>query len=326
MPNTMKKNSLMPTLAMLLVAVTWGASFSVTKTVLNYYEPGFVILCRMCLGALVFLLCWRTLRRTRIARKDLPVLCLMILFEPILFFLLESYALTYTSASQAGMIVATSPLFTAVAAWIFLREKPGVLMWIGFVVAIFGIVLLSFDAVRSEHAPNPVLGNILEALCLCCGAGFIVCVKKLGARYSPFFLAAAQAVGGAIFFVFFAIGTGVSGPASFETVPVLCLLYLGVLITFGGISIFNYGLANLPAATSAGLLNLVPLFAVLFGALALGEELNSMQWAAGGFVIAGVLISQRAKVKMPGSGKLPSPDKLKKLVAETTKDQRNYAK
>ena len=299
MPST-KQNTLWPTLAMLLVAVTWGFSFSVTKTVVYYFEPAFVVFVRLSLGALVFLLCWRHLKQTKVQRQDLPLLGLMILFEPILFFLLESYALTYTTASQAGMIVASSPLFTAVAAWIFLREKPGLLMWVGFLIAIAGIFMLSFDAVSSETAPNPVLGNILEALSMCAGAGFIICVKKLGSRYSPFFLAAIQAMGGSIFFLFLNIIRGTTLPVNWsdqlELIPVLCLLYLGIFVTFGGISIFNYGVSRLPAATSAGLLNLVPLFAVLFGALVLGEELNSMQWLAGGLVIVGVLISQRAKV------------------------------
>ena len=305
---SVKKNSFWPTMAMLLISVSWGASFSITKTAISYFEPEFVVFIRMLLGALIFLLCWRHLKRTKVKRNDIPLLLLMILFEPCLFFLLESYALGYTSASQAGMIVATSPLFTAVAAWIFLREKPGLLMWLGFLVAIGGIFMLSFDAVVSETAPNPILGNILEALSLCAGAGFIICVKKLGARYSPFFMAAVQAMGGTIFFLILNIVRGTTIPTQFELTPVLCLLYLGIMVTFFGITAFNYGVSRLPAATSAGLLNLVPLFAVLFGALALGEELKFMQWMAGGLVVLGVLISQRAKVSKPVKpNSLPSP-------------------
>lgn len=298
---SVKKNSFWPTMAMLVISISWGASFSITKTAVSYFQPEFVVFVRMFLGALIFLLCWRHLKTTTLIRKDIPLLLLMILFEPCLFFLLESYALAYTTASQAGMIVATSPLFTAVAAWIFLREKPSLLMWLGFLVAIGGIFILSFDAAISETAPNPVLGNILEALSLCAGAGFIICIKKLGARYSPFFLAAIQAFGGSIFFLILNIVRGTTIPSSFELTPVLCVLYLGIMVTFFGITAFNYGVSRLPAATSAGLLNLVPFFAVLFGALVLGEELKAMQWMAGGLVIIGVLISQRAKVTKANS-------------------------
>lgn len=311
MTNIQKQNSFLPTVAMLLVAVTWGASFAVTKTVLTYYEPEFVVMTRLTLGAIFFLFCLRTLKRTKLQRRDIPIFIMMILFEPCLFFLLESYALTYTSASQAGMIVATSPLFTAVAAWIFLHERPGLLMWTGFFIAIGGIVLLSFDSIESEYAPNPVLGNILEALCMCAGAGFIVCAKKLGGRYSPFFMAASQAVGGSIFFIILNIIRGTELPTTFELTPVLCLLYLGLFITFGCITMFNYGVSNLPAATSAGLLNLVPFMAILFGALLLDETLSNIQWIAGGVVITGVIISQRAKVKTR------RPEETKKQCIQT---------
>jgi len=235
----------------------------------------------------------------------------MILFEPCLFFLMESYALTYTSASQAGMIVATSPLFTAAAAWVFLREKPGLLMWIGFFVSIFGIFLLSFDSVATEHAPNPVLGNILQVLCMCCGAGFVICIKKLGRSYPPFFLAAIQAFAGTAFFLIINLVRGTAMPTSIEFTPLLCFIYLGIGVTVVGITLFNFAVSKLPAATSAGLLNLVPFLAVLIGAVFLGEELNPMQWVAGACVIAGVLISQRAKVK------LDAPEKLKDMAKST---------
>lgn len=307
MPHTNQKNTLLPTLAMLFVCLGWSATFAVTKTAVGYLKPEFVVLCRMALGAVIFMFCWKKLRTTKIIHKDIPLLLLMILFEPCLFFLMESYALTFTSASQAGMIVATSPLFTALAAWIFLREKPSLLMWIGFSISIFGIFLLSFDSAATEYAPNPVLGNILQVLCMCCGAGFVICIKKLGARYPPFFLAALQAFAGTAFFLLVNIVRGISIPSSIELTPLFCLIYLGIGVTFIGISLFNYGVSKLPAATSAGLLNLVPFLAVLIGAIFLGEELNPMQWLAGALVIAGVLLSQKAKVK------LAPPEKLKDL-------------
>ena len=293
-------------MAMFMLILIWGGSFAVTKTAVAYLEPEFLVLCRMCLGAAVFLLCWKRLRRTKIFRKDIPILIVMVLFEPCMFFLLESYALMNTSSSQAGMIVATAPLFTAIAAWTVLREKPSFLMWLGFIISIFGIVLLNFNSAETSAAPNPILGNILQMLGMCCGAGFIVCVRLIGSRYPPFFMAAYQAVAGSVFFIILNIARGTRIPDSIELVPMLCILYLGVLMTVGGISFFNYAVARLPAATSAGLLNLVPFVAVLIGAFVLNEDLSAVQWVAGMFVITGVLISQRAKVHVRARNKTRS--------------------
>lgn len=303
MPHANQKNSLFPTLAMFILILIWGGSFAVTKTAVTYLEPEFLVLCRMCLGAAVFLLCWKQLRRTKIIRKNIPILIIMVLFEPCLFFLLESYALIYTSSSQAGMIVATSPLFTALAALIILREKPSFLMWVGFAVSIVGIIMLSFDSTQPQTAPNPVLGNILQMLGMCCGAGFIVCVRIIGSRYPPFFMAAYQAVAGSLFFIILNLARGTKMPGSIELIPVLCIIHLGVFMTVAGISFFNYAISKLPAATSAGLLNLVPFVAVLIGVFALNEKLSAAQWVAGMFVITGLLISQRAKVRRKATSK-----------------------
>ena len=289
-----KKNTLLPTLAMIAITTLWGGSFSMIKLALAHFDIFIVTFLRMIIAAALFGLVWGKMRRVRVLPCDIPFIILMILCEPCFFFTFEAFALSQTTASQAGMIVALTPMITAAAALIFLKERPGPLVWIGFAVAIAGVMILSYDASATQSAPRPILGNCLEALAMCTAAGFVICLKKLKGSYPPMFLAGTQAFGGAIFFMFTLFLPGVHWPESWPLIPTLAIGYLGVLITFLGISLYNYGLSGLPATRSAGLLNLVSVFAVLFGVILLGERLSTVQWAACGLVLLGVFISRRS--------------------------------
>ncbi len=292
-----KKSTLLPTLAMIAVTTLWGGSFSMIKVALTHFDLFVVTFLRMAVAAVLFGLCWGKMRHVRVLRRDIPIMILMTLCEPCFFFTLEAFALSKTTASQAGMIVALTPMFMAVAAFIFLKERPGPLVWVGFAVSIIGVIILSYDSSSSANAPNPVLGNILEALAMCTAAGFVIFLKLLKGSYPPLFLAGTQAFGGAIFFLFTIFLPGVNWPTSWPLIPTLAIGYLGVLITFLGISLYNYGLSGLPATRSAGFINLVSVFAVISGVILLGERLTWLQWGACGLVLLGLFISRHSPVK-----------------------------
>ena len=293
----LKKSVLLPTLAMIAITLLWGGSFSVIKVALAHFHLFVVTFLRMVLAATLFTLCWGKIRHVRVLRGDIPFILLMIFCEPCLFFTFEAFALSQTTASQAGMIVALTPMIIAAAALIFLKERPGAPVWIGFAVAIAGVMILSYDSTATASAPHPILGNFMEALAMCAAAGFVIALKKLQGAYPPLFLAGTQALGGAIFFMFTLFLPGVHWPTSWPLLPTLAIVYLGALITFLGISLYNYGLSGLPATRSAGLLNLVSVFAVVFGVIFLDEHLTWLQWAACGMVLLGVFISRRAPVR-----------------------------
>ena len=292
-----KKNTLLPTLAMIAITLLWGGSFSMIKLALAHYHVFVVTFSRMIIAAVLFALCWPKMRHVRVLRCDIAPTLGMILCEPCLFFTFEAYALYNTTASQAGMIVALTPMIIAAAACFFLKERPGLLVWIGFAVAIAGVMILSYDASATADAPNPILGNFLEGLAMATAAGFVICLKKLKGTYPPLFMAATQAFGGCIFFSLTLLLPAVQWPDSWPLIPTLAIGYLGVLITFLGISLYNYALSGLPATRSAGLLNLVSVSAVIFGVIFLGENLTWLQWAACGLVLLGVFISRRSPVK-----------------------------
>ncbi len=76
-------------------------------------------------------------------KGDWRIFLVLILCEPCLYFIFEGYALKYTSASQAGMLVSTLPIFVGIFGFFLLKEKIAVLagwvVWLQSVVP-YGLV------------------------------------------------------------------------------------------------------------------------------------------------------------------------------------------
>lgn len=78
-----------------------------------------------------------------------------------LYYLMENIALTYSQASNVGVIVSIAPVFTAITARIFLKEegklRPAFFM--GCVIALIGISLISFSGTTMHLNP---IGDLLS--------------------------------------------------------------------------------------------------------------------------------------------------------------------
>ena len=225
-------------------------------------------------------------------RRDRLYLALIVLFEPCLYFLFEAGALTYTSASQAGVIVALLPVMVVVSAGIFLREKITLWALSGLSAAVVGAIWLSLAAGTTAHAPAPLLGNSLEFLAMVCATAYTLLTKRLTRDYPPLFITALQAFGGSLFFLPFLLLPGTELPRTWEPLTVLAVIYLGAGITLGAYGLYNYALSQLPAGRVSVFINLIPVFTVMLGFMLLGERFTPTQFAASILILTGVIVSQ----------------------------------
>lgn len=284
-------SSLLPVFGLLGAMLFWGTSFIAMKVALRIFDPLVMVFGRMGLAALIFLFFHKKLRQFTYRSGDWKYLTLMALCEPCLYFIFESYALTYTTASQAGMVTALLPLIVAVSAGVLLKENTNLTTLLGFVIAVGGIVLITSQSLRSQDAPNPFLGNMLEFLAMCCAAGYTILARYMGTRYSPFFLTAIQMFLGTLFFAPVLAFPSTNFPTHWPLIPTLAILYLGTCVSFLAYGFFNYGLSKVPASQAAAYVNLIPVISVLSGWLILGESLTLFQIFGMGCVLLGVWMS-----------------------------------
>lgn len=287
--------------ALLIAVMLWSSSFVALKLAMAVYDPTVVIFGRMILASLCFLFFIPNFRRQPIRKGDFKWLAFMAFCEPCMYFVFESHALTYTSASQAGMICATLPLLMAVSARFILKEELTGKTLFGFILAVCGGVWLSLSSDSTESAPNPAYGNFLEFLAMCCAVGYMTILKRMTAFYSALFLTAFQAFMGAIFYLPLLALPSTTMPAIFDPVAAGSIIYLGVCITIGAYGLYNFGMSKLPANQTTAYVNLIPVFTLFLGWLILDETFTSLQFIAAGLVMAGVIISQDRKSRKKNS-------------------------
>ncbi len=281
-----------PTLCLILAMILWASSFIALKLAFEVYDPWVVIFGRMATAGLCFLFLIPKFKGNTFRKEDLKYFAFMVLCEPCLYFIFETYAVRNTTASQAGMVTAMLPLLVAVAASLVLHERVSRKTFAGFLTAIAGVFLLSVFSVPSDGAPNPGLGNFFECIAMVCAVGYNITLKKLTARYTPLFLTAVQAFAGSVFFLPFLFLPSVSLPAEFIPVPGFSIMYLGVFVTLGAYGLYNYGVSRMPASQASAFVNLIPVFTVLLGWMILDETFTPVQYLASALVILGVFLSQ----------------------------------
>ena len=271
----------------------WGTSFTATKAALSGVAPMTVIWLRMALASLTVLCVSGRIPAPSYRAGDWKILAFLCLMQPCLYFLLEGYAISLTTSSQAGMVSALVPLLVATGAWLVLKEPMSLRGVAGLLVSIGGVVCLSLGGVADVSAPNPVLGNLLEVGAMICAAAYMVVMKRLSARYSTWWLTGMQCVAGAVFFLPGILIGDMGGLADVPAAAWLAVAYLGLFVTLGAFGLYNMAMTMMPAGKAAMAINMVPPVALLGGWLALGETMTAVQLSACGVVGFGVWMGRK---------------------------------
>lgn len=288
-----KIKNILPTLSIIGAVFLWGSSFVAMRIVLKDLHPFAVMFCRL-FSALIFIIPISIkLFPKSYQKNDWKILLSMVLFQPCLYFLFESNALTFTTSSQAGVISACLPLMVAVAAWFFLSESINSKTITGLILSISGVILLTIFQSRQVDAPHPVLGNILEVGAMLSACANLILIKKLSSNYGAWSLTGMQIIAGTIFFL-----PGIkyiinADPSIWTMQLIFLLLYLGICVSFLAFGLYNWGISKIKVSRASIFINLIPVTAVMLGWLILGETLNSKQMIAAIIVISGVFLSNQ---------------------------------
>ena len=162
----------------LLTELMWGFTFISTKVLLEGFQAIEVLFLRFAIAFIILFLFYPKRMKRMSVRQEL-MFAAAGLFGVCLYFLLENIALTYTMASNVGVIVAVAPFFTAIVGRFFdpTGEKNHKSFYIGFVVAMCGIFLISFNGAELHLSPK---GDLLALLAALTWAFYSNCIKKIG--------------------------------------------------------------------------------------------------------------------------------------------------
>ena len=285
----------LPVIQLIVAVIIWAASFIAMKIAVTEIGAFPTVFLRMLLAVALFMFFIPKLRKGQFEyqKGDWVLLLGLVLFEPCLYFVFEGLALTYTSASEAGMITSLHPFMVTIAAFYFLKEKINQRMVVGGLMAVFGAIWLSISGEsNASDGANHLLGNTLEFIAIGFATGYSLLARKLSARYSPVFLTAIQAAFGTLFFLPLALTFNQGLPESVSSETIFSILFLAWGVNVVAFILYNASFKSMPASQVGLWLNLLPLFTLFFGWLILDDSLTFEQYIAATVVLAGLVFSQ----------------------------------
>ncbi len=274
----------------------WGTTFISTKILLEVFHPVEIILLRFSIAWLV-LFCLSPKPLLPHSFKEELRFIAAGLTGLTFYFLLENTALSYTLASNVGIIISAAPLFTVLLLWLFHKgHRPKVSFLIGFVTALAGISMLSLAG--TDGFSFSALGDLLTICAALSWGGYCVSMAYLReSGYTPLHATRKTFFWGLLFTLpaipFFEVSVSLSDFSS----PVMIgnLLYLGLGASALCYITWNRSMTIIGAAAANVYIYLTPVITMLASALILHETITPSAGLAAVLILMGLWLSQKQR-------------------------------
>ena len=281
----------------ILAMLFWALTFVWVKIALRNYHPIEIVTLRLVLAtALMFMAILVLRHRERPARQDLPRFMLVAFCEPFCYFLGEANGMQYVSSTLGSLIISTIPLVTAIGAWLFLKEKVTVLLFVGLFVSFAGVALLTLE---STELWATMKGVLLMLLAVFGGMFYGLTVRSLTQKYDPITIVTWQSLFGLLYFLplFFILDGSHFCTMQHSGMGLLTIAGMSVFASVGAFLLYTGVIRDLGIIRSNLFTNLIPVLTVISALLILGDKPTLRGFLGIGLVIAGLVISQYRDIR-----------------------------
>jgi drug/metabolite transporter (DMT)-like permease len=287
---------------LLFVITVWGSSFPVAKLALEEISPLGLATLRLTLASLLFVpVVWLSTRRggtglPRPGGRDFLFFNFLALLGVTTYFMVQYTAVSLTTASNAGLLIATAPLFVALLSAFFLGERLTVRKVTGIGMAMLGVAaVITRGTFHFSFGEKSLAGDPLMILNAFCWALFSILGKQVMRRYPPLIATFYITILGTLWFYPLAVPQGVLQSAlRLSAAGWWAVAFLGAFCSVGGYYFWYWGLSQVEASRVAVFQYLQPLVSFVVSALLLGEKVNPATLGGGLLIIAGVITVTRA--------------------------------
>ncbi|WP_425057699.1 putative amino-acid metabolite efflux pump [Sporomusa carbonis] len=299
-------------LALTSVALLWGTSFAAAKIGMYELSPINLVIFRFIIASLVFAGILTTMdRNNTIERKDIPKFIILGFLAITSYFCIQYTGLTYTTTINAALIIATSPISTALMGAAFGWEKISASSYTGILLAFAGVSLIITNGqLTGLFQLTTLRGDFMLMVNALVWAGFTLYGKNILQKYRPFTAMAYIHILGTIMLLPLAfIPTELTPLPFIQQVMTISwstagtALYLAILCSVYGYYMWYTGVGHIGPVRTAVFSYLNPLFAIITGIWLLGERLTPYTIGGGIMVIAGVYLTNKFKQSEPNHAK-----------------------
>ncbi|MBC5784356.1 DMT family transporter [Ramlibacter sp. USB13] len=275
------------------LAAIWGASFLFMRLAVGDFGPVATAAMRVAIATAFLVPLMLAKGHGALFRRHWWKVCLVGVLNSALPFMLFAFSLLSITTGLSAILNATVPLFGALVAWVWLKDRPTGSRLLGLLVGFTGVAALAWDkasfrpdAVSGIAPAWAVLACLLATVCYAIAAS---ATKRYLSGLPPLMTATGSQLGATLVLALPALWLR---PDHVPPVQAwLALLVLGVLCT--GIAYILYfrlieqaGPSRALAVTFA-----LPVFAIFYGALFLREPVTSWMLTWGAVVVLGTALS-----------------------------------
>ncbi|MDB4948923.1 MAG: Permease of the drug/metabolite transporter superfamily [Gemmatimonadetes bacterium] len=277
--------------SLLGMVLVWGANFAVVKRTLATFDPLAFNGLRFLIASLFVAAVLRAQGPIpRPDRRDVPRLVAIGILGNVLYQVAFILGLSRTAAGHASVVLALSPMFTALLSRWTGHERPGGRTWSGAALSILGIALVSSGSLRAGAPPGALVGDLILVGSAVLWAAYTVGSRPLVQRYGavpttawtlwigtpPLLLAGAPAL---LRQRWSGISPGAWGGLFFSACLSIGLAYL----------IWYRGVEKIGNTRTAIFSNLTPLVALAVSAAWLGERPSALSMVGVALTLGGVM-------------------------------------
>ena len=316
----MKNRKLLGNLLLLLTAMIWGTAFVAQRVGMDSIEPITFNAARMWLaavaiGSAAFLT--RRNRQNNRQKRQMPkdsekqinadgaagavtglgdpaqerrrntliggICCGCFLTAASLF---QQMGIVYTTAGKAGFITALYMLFVPILSFILFKKKNTWLVWTGVLIGVIGMYLLCIT-----DGFSLTYGDMLVCICALLFSCHILCCDHFVRLGNPLFISAIQFTTVA---VISSVAAFIAEEPSWQKVisAAIPILYCGIVSGGIGYTLQMIAQKYTDPTIASLLMSLESVFAVIAGALLLGERMTARELAGCIIMFAAIVLVQ----------------------------------
>ena len=288
-----------PEWALWCVILVWGANYVVGKWGMAGFDPlSFTVIRFVGATPLLFILLYALEKNLHIELKDCYELALIGLVGVAIYQTVFMSAVKYATATNASLMLAVSPVFTAIFAWLAGQERLGSRGRLGSALSLLGVAfVLLFGTNKLAVGWDVLSGDLIGLLASSIWGLYPVLAKRMLRKYSALKTITYSSLFGTLFLL--VVGSKGVLALSWSEIPLSAWGSMGfsiVFVTAFGLVVWYHAISRVGVNRIMAYMYVIPAVAVITAAIILREQIHLMQVVGAVVIFWGISLIRKDKI------------------------------